>query len=34
MAAAYAFSLGEGDVQVWIEDEDGKIDLNAAAARS
>jgi general secretion pathway protein K len=26
----YAFSLGEGDVQVWIEDEDGKIDLNAA----
>jgi general secretion pathway protein K len=28
--AAYSFSLGEGDVQVWIEDEDGKIDLNAA----
>jgi general secretion pathway protein K len=27
---AYAFSLGEGDVQVWVEDEDGKIDLNAA----
>ena len=26
----YAFSLGEGDVQIWIEDEDGKIDLNAA----
>jgi general secretion pathway protein K len=28
--SVYAFSLGEGDVQVWIEDEDGKIDLNAA----
>jgi general secretion pathway protein K len=28
--AAYSFALGEGDVQVWIEDEDGKIDLNAA----
>jgi general secretion pathway protein K len=28
--AAYSFSLGDGDVQVWIEDEDGKIDLNAA----
>ena len=27
---AHAFSLGEGDVQVWIEDEDGKIDLNGA----
>ena len=27
--SAYAFSLGEGDVQVWVEDEDGKIDLNA-----
>ena len=27
---AYAFSLGEGDVQVWVEDEDGKIDLNGA----
>ena len=26
----YAFSLGEGDVEVRIEDEDGKIDLNAA----
>jgi general secretion pathway protein K len=26
----YAFSLGEGDVQVVIEDEDGKIDLNGA----
>lgn len=26
----YAFSLGEGDVQVRIEDEDGKIDLNGA----
>ena len=25
--AAYVFSLGDGDVQVWIEDEDGKIDL-------
>ena len=25
----YAFSLGEGDVQIWVEDEDGKIDLNA-----
>ena len=29
--AAYSFSVGDGDVQVWIEDEDGKIDLNAAA---
>jgi general secretion pathway protein K len=29
-AAAYALELGDGDVQVWIEDEDGKIDLNAA----
>jgi general secretion pathway protein K len=29
-AAVYSFALGEGDVQVWIEDEDGKIDLNAA----
>jgi general secretion pathway protein K len=28
--AAYSFSVGDGDVQVWIEDEDGKIDLNAA----
>ena len=28
--SGYAFSLGEGDVQVWVEDEDGKIDLNAA----
>jgi general secretion pathway protein K len=28
--SGYAFSLGEGDVQIWIEDEDGKIDLNAA----
>ena len=28
--AGYSFSLGEGDVRVWIEDEDGKIDLNAA----
>jgi general secretion pathway protein K len=27
----YAFSLGEGDVQVRIEDEDGKIDLNGAS---
>ena len=27
----HAFSLGEGDVQVWIEDEDGKIDLNGAS---
>ena len=26
----YTFTLGEGDVQVRIEDEDGKIDLNAA----
>ena len=26
----YAFSLGEGDVQVQIEDEDGKIDLHGA----
>jgi general secretion pathway protein K len=26
----YAFSLGEGDVQVRIEDEDGKVDLNGA----
>jgi general secretion pathway protein K len=26
----YAFPLGEGDVQVQIEDEDGKIDLNGA----
>ena len=26
----YAFALGEGDVQVRIEDEDGKIDLNSA----
>jgi general secretion pathway protein K len=26
----YRFSLGEGDVQVRIEDEDGKIDLNGA----
>jgi general secretion pathway protein K len=26
----YALSLGEGDVQVRIEDEDGKIDLNSA----
>jgi general secretion pathway protein K len=26
----YDFSLGEGDVQVRIEDEDGKIDLNGA----
>jgi general secretion pathway protein K len=28
--SAYAFPLGDGDVQVWIEDEDGKIDLNGA----
>jgi general secretion pathway protein K len=28
--AVYSLSLGEGDVQVWVEDEDGKIDLNAA----
>jgi general secretion pathway protein K len=28
--SAHAFSLGEGDVQVWVEDEDGKIDLNGA----
>jgi general secretion pathway protein K len=28
--SVYALSLGEGDVQVWIEDEDGKIDLNGA----
>ena len=28
--SGFTFSLGEGDVQVWIEDEDGKIDLNAA----
>jgi general secretion pathway protein K len=27
-AGPYAFPLGEGDVLVWIEDEDGKIDLN------
>jgi general secretion pathway protein K len=27
---SYAFELGEGDVQVWVEDEDGKIDLNGA----
>ena len=26
----YDFSLGEGGVQVWVEDEDGKIDLNVA----
>jgi general secretion pathway protein K len=29
----YAFSLGEGDVQVRIDDEDGKIDLNGAPLR-
>src|SRR5262245_25653368 len=28
--SAHTFSLGEGDVQVWVEDEDGKIDLNGA----
>ncbi|MGH6942674.1 MAG: general secretion pathway protein GspK, partial [Geminicoccaceae bacterium] len=27
----YTFALGEGDVQVQIEDEDGKIDLNVAS---
>jgi general secretion pathway protein K len=29
--AAYSFPVGDGDVQVWIEDEDGKIDVNAAS---
>jgi general secretion pathway protein K len=29
-STVHAFPLGEGDVQVWVEDEDGKIDLNAA----
>ena len=28
--SGYTFALGEGDVQVWVEDEDGKVDLNAA----
>jgi Type II secretion system (T2SS), protein K len=30
----YRFTLGEGDVQVLIRDEDGKIDLNEASGRS